>query len=683
MLRPLLLLLTVACPIASAQEIYLGNLSRSEFLLELEPMRQRCQKELILAKAHVASARSRLEKQSELEKKGYSSVLSVKRHEQRLAGNESRFKVWQAFSRAIELTGLEIREPSQGSFVAQTSVQIPGITQQFGNIQLFAVRCQPTTDQLEAGIAYLQARKVPTNLGTELGELDRQFLSGLGEAIKQLESAYASDVGRYQTRLFHAASNHLVSKHGIEQLDRDIARLRKAIENRTTENLSEFPWLSQSLGLLGSGWRCSAESAPDIVALCLPIAKAQHEAAGTLEVAQLQLELAKHRLNVKSEALARNVASDLEHEGARIELEVATNQLEANRAMATSHELGYRQLLELTDPSSRLPESSQITELAEFEQSAREQLVPLLDSPRFVYGWLKTFEGWLHAWNSLENAKRNQQFQDAQTQGILALKKTTANERKRVTLQAQLANAIQKAAAEQLRLKNLEFEQWLAIAELSRTPRASSNTPIPDSVLASSHQRTKASENLMRSIHAQRAAYFHYQSNHLAKLEKVHAKGAATAYEVAQNRSRLAIAQGDLESLQPSLEILGLEQALHVEIGDSRALRTIHDLGDQGSQLLTQIAAAQQRPNPGEILRLEAAEEFAQRRADRMEPLVAKGYATRLEQAEAERNSATYRIIAQSERQRELAVIPAMKLIEPPSSLPEIPLADLIVEPLN
>tara|TARA_R110002096_G_scaffold434796_3_gene657886 strand:+ start:4257 stop:6308 length:2052 start_codon:yes stop_codon:yes gene_type:complete len=683
MYRPFLLLLAVVTPQATGQEIYLSPLSRFEFLLETKPMQERCQKEIWLANALVQSSQSRLAKMEDLKEKGFSSTPVVEKQRQRVAGNQSLVLMWQTFARAVSTAETRVQESSSPAFTNQTSVLVPGITQRIGNINLFTLRCQPGEAQLQSAIAYLEARKVPTNLGKKLGELDRNFLSGLGEAIEQLNSPYASDVGRYQSQLFHAASHHADSEHGIEQLERDIARLKRAVDDGALENVASFPWLSQPLGLLGSGWRCGTEASPEVIALCLPIAKAQESATAPIELAKLQLELAEHRLKVKTQARTRNVASDLELEAAQIQLTVARTQLAANQASAAGHRLRYEQLLGLLDrpPVSHGP--PHLTELAQIEKFANAKLEPLLDSPQFVYGWLKNLEGWLRAWNSWENARQNQQFEETQTERILALKKTTENERRKVTLKAQLARAVCNAAREQLHLKALEFDQWIAIAELARKPRASTNEPIPETILASSLQVAKTNEALLRAIHTQRAAYFHYQANHVAKLEKVHAKGAATAYEVAQNRSRLAMAQGTLESLQPSLEIHSLEQELHFAIGKSAKLRSIHDLGENGTQLLSQIAAARQRPNPGLILHLEAAREFAERRAERMEPLVAKGYATKLEQDEVERNRERYRLIAQSERNRELAVIPAVKLLDTPDQTPNIPLAGLVVDPLN
>ena len=187
----------------------------------------------------------------------------------------------------------------------------------------------------------------------------------------------------------------------------------------------------------------------------------------------------------------------------------------------------------------------------------------------------------------------------------------------------------------------------------------------------------------MRASHAQQATYYHFQTRFVANLEKVHQRGAATSYELAQTRSRLEMTQGSVESLQPSMDLLSLEQRLQTQIREIPFLRDMSDLGAAGNELLTEIASTRQRPNPGVLLRMNAMHEFASRRAQKMAPLVKKGFATPLELAEIERSRDTYLVIAQSELDRELAVAPAAAIVGQPKIEKSVELPDLTILPLE
>ncbi len=671
----------------AGQELWIGHLTSEQLVLELAPLKQNATKEIALSISMEKSAESRLAKLLDLEKKGYASHQRVAAQERHLAATRDRRQLWEIYHRALTqaLRESAVARPSASarSETLEARVQIPGVTQRFGNIDLFTLIARPDHDQLESAIAYLQARQVPTQLGQQLAAVDQVFLSDLGKAIDELESPFASDFGRFQARAFHAASNYFASATVVAQLDRDANRIRDLQASLDSGTAAHFPWLSQPLGLVGTGWRCAASPTPNGIALCLPLAEAMRDQSGQIRIGEAQLALAEHRLSVKREARERQVGTDLEVEGARVERVIAQALLDAGHANAIGNQLRYEQLVALASepfhPAPRpLPES-----LDEIEAVALAQLPDLIDQPAFVYGWLKNLESWLAAQLQLKTAQRTLAFHETYRDQIHDLRKTTANERQRVRLQASYAAATHHFAEESVRLRFLEFSQWIQAAALARQPISESGPQIPDLALKQAANISRTKESVLRALHVQHAASFRFQSQYVAKLEQVQKRGAATEYELAQSRSRLEMARGNLEALQPSMDLVSLEQSLQQVIGGTPGIREVEDLDPLANRLLAQIAGTRQRPNSGSLLVMEAMGAFTERRAEKMAPLVEKGFATSLELAEVERNGETYRLIAASERNRELAVSPAEALVGKPRPLQPQPLRQLSFPPLE
>ncbi len=674
MFRPLFFVFALALPAAAAgRDLWIGELSWADFSLELQPIKERTVKDAALAESGKKAATEQLAKFRQLKRKGFASALEVKEQERSLAAANARLAILQSYARTLRLAEKVANGAVSRSIRSATHeapFQAPGVTQTFGNIDLFTLICEPDVQQLQAAIELLQARQVPTGLGRRLAEVDGEFLSGLRGAIDKLDKPYASDVGRFRARTFVTASNLLTSVHVSGRMERDAARLQALIDLRERGQNAPFPWLSQPLGLLGSGWRIAAAPSPRVVALCLPLARAQLEESGQVRIAEAWLALAEHRLGVKNLARKRDVGTNLEVEGSETELTAARARIEGGAAVTKIRQSRYDLLCELAggpigESEDEFPES-----LPEIEEMALASLETLADQPEFIFGGLLNLETWLMAWLNHENARRELDFHLSHRRQIHALRRSTANERRRVSLQADLAEATHLAAAESLRQRALEFQQWVAAADLARNPQTFAGSRLPASALSRSAEIARANEEFLRALHDHHAAYFHFQDRYVAKLERVHRRGAASSYELAQTRSRLTMMQGNVEKLQPALDLLGLERELHDALSATSPANRLRDLSPAANRLLAEISSVRERPNPGALKNLDAAHAFIRRRAEKMRPLVAKGFATKLELAEIERSRETYRLIADAERQRGLATAPAAAVVGKPAPQP-------------
>ena len=488
---PLLLIALMTMSHAVGQEIQIGYLSREQLSLELAPIQQRIAKEATLAKARQSTAESRLAKFLDLEQKGFASPLEVQREESRLKAAKSSRAMWQILTKAVltaqDETDSSDETPFGPNVSPQVPFQIPGVTQRYGNIDLFTLTTSPDSAQLDSAIRYLGARQVPTMLGQNLGEIEREYLSGLHQAVQKLESPYASDTGRLTAKAVHAASNVLSSVQMVDQLKRDADRVRKFRDTLDSGQTTPFPWLSQPLGLMGMGWKCSASPSPRVINLCLPIAAAQRDHTGHLQLAKARLALAKHRQACKEQAHAREAAGHLEVEGAEVTASATEAYLDASVAIQKGNQIRYQLLHELAPAAptnSSLPPLNSLDDIEDYATSALQQIN---GQPAFVYGWLRNLESWLAAWIEWESAARIRSFREAYRDKILSLRKSTENERQRVSLETDVAAAILLVASENLELRKLEFAQWIDAAALAQNPGFDTGPRIPSSAVKSFH----------------------------------------------------------------------------------------------------------------------------------------------------------------------------------------------------
>ncbi|MEO0413577.1 MAG: hypothetical protein AAF226_01340 [Verrucomicrobiota bacterium] len=499
-------------------------------------------------------------------------------------------------------------------------IQVPGVTMSMGGQLFFTLSSQMSNQAYSYGDAWLETL-LDRDFDSRLANYQLDNAASFGAAVNQLQSPTRLDIGSMNWKQFSANIARTKAWIARERLIRDQNRLRRSQKAHADGEAASMPWTSTSLAGLGAGDQEAVPLHPDFLELALPLAKRRAAAMGSLKKARIDLAIATHHFEKVAALKATGSASQVRYDQARLGQDIAQKRFDGEQIKQQTAIKEYEFLsgLLLNKTQIAIPKSDEVVK----HLAAIDYLTTSQGSPRSLIGTMQSVKAWFHADASFESAKIDYEFRQSILNRLSAMQYKNAAEIKDATFALERAKAAIEWTDDQREIAFLEARQWAEIRKLRRTDNYSnSEFALHPSIIEPSRELVKLK---LRAIVKEQEA-LQLEKNHRIKIDSrlnaLRETGSAFEFETTRSGMKLKEKSGALlaKNTEALIEWRKAELIKSMDNWDATSWRNIESFGDLPEATASQITSlivAEQAPNQGEMIRLEAKQELKKDREQR------------------------------------------------------------------
>jgi hypothetical protein len=442
------------------------------------------------------------------------------------------------------------------------------------------------------------------------------------EEIRAIPSARSTEIAQAERDLLGSRTNTALLQASLAAYQRESAELR-AFATASPSERAAWPITRENLGVFLSSWRRPVPCSAPFLSISLPILRAAASAHGTLDARLADASALEERLAALRQSATKGVVNEVAVRGAEAALAAGQAKVASERERKRVAQLELDLFQNLARQAGAEPLSSKSSGPRELADALLQAASP---ETSWIYGLFQLWEERAVAGLEARDRTRLEERANDYLSGVKKLASPMASELSRASNQSRLATAQRLAAEEALQLVELEWDQWLAIANLGR--EAADPVGIPAPVLPQTQIIAEAEAEVARQWAASFAPEKAQREEAAKQLAELNRCGASTNFEVQQAEQRSVLAQAKWSAAQQDLRVTSAQRQLASDLAAQGAnLLSPADLSESARRSLTTVNQLRLEPRAAEIAGLQAAAAMASSREGALSRLVRNGFA--------------------------------------------------------